>query len=288
VRTVREYVQWALGAARLWGLRDGEARMLAAIASHANEHGECTASTARLAVLADRHPDTARKLIRRLKRIGLITSVNRHGRTALRTLCTDRLPVEQMELDLERLEAEQPQTTQGRPRPGTRVRVGHPRPGDPGSPATHQKELEGLKSGEERARDHAPAPEQAPSLPLLAPRFDEVLAILTAARPEILIDDRAILSALEAHPEDSGYDHVKAAHRVVAWVHDPCGGPASASAPRLLWSVLDKQATEARTARSEPAAAPRARRERPRKPWDGALQRALHGQGDPEPEVSAS
>lgn len=283
MRTVREYVQWALGAARLWGLRDGEARMLAAIASHANEHGECTASTARLAVLADRHPDTARKLIRRLKRLGLITSVNRHGRTALRTLCTDRLPVEQMELGLERLEAEQPETTLGRGRPGTRVRVGHPRPGDPGSPATHQKELEGLRSGE-NAREHAPTLEEpSPSLPLLAPRFDEVLAILAAAKPEILVDDRAILSALEAHPETSGYDHVKAAHRVVAWVHDPCGGPEVASAPRLLWSVLDKQASEARAERGERTAAPRARRqEKPRKPWEGALRRAMEGEAATE------
>jgi hypothetical protein len=275
VRTVREYVQWALGAARLWGLRDGEARMLAAIASHANEHGECTASTARLAVLADRHPDTARKLIRRLKRLGLITSVNRQGTTALRTLCTDRLPVEQMELDLERLEAEQPETTLGRQRPGTRVRVGHPRPGDPGSPATHQKELEGLRSGE-NAREHASTQGGAS---LLVPRFDEVVAILAAATPAILIDDRAILSALEAHPEASGYDHVKAAHRVVAWVHDPCGGPEVASAPRLLWSVLDKQASEARAERGERTAAPRARRpEKARKPWDGALRRAMEGE----------
>lgn len=269
--------------------------MLAAIASHANERGECTASTARLAVLADRHPDTARKLIRRLKRIGLITSVNRHGRTALRTLCTDRLPVEQMELDLERLEAEQPETTLGRPRPGTRVRVGHPRPGDPGSPATHQKEPEGLKSGEERAHDHAPTPEPVSGVSLLAPRFDEVLAILSGAKPdEVLIDDRAILSALEAHPESAGYDHLKAAHRVVAWVHDPLGGPSTASAPRLLWSVLDKQAAEARAASDSAAGAPRARRprrgdqpERERPWWDGALAAAFDGQ-DPVPTEATS
>jgi nucleoid-associated protein YgaU len=120
---------------------------------------------------------------------------------------------------------------------------------------------------------------------VLAPRFDEVLAILGAAKPEILIDDRAILSALEAHPEANGYDHLKAAHRVVAWVHDPCGGPEVASAPRLLWSVLDKQAAEARGERGERPAAPRARRpDRPAKPWEGALRRAMDAQqADPEP-----
>jgi hypothetical protein len=281
VRTVREYVQWALGAARLWNLSDGEARMLVAIAAHVNEHGECRASNERLAVLVDRHPDTARRLIRRLKRLRLITSSHLRGKTAVRRLCTDRLPVEQLELDLARLEAEGGHSgAQGRQRPGTSVRVGAQAPGHPGRSGAHQKGLEGLRSGES-ARE--PAPDQGDAS-VLVPRFDEVVSILAAAKPEILIDDRAILSALEAHPEASGYDHVKAAHRVVAWVHDPCGGPEVASAPRLLWSVLDKQAAEARSERGERSGAPRTRRpDRPAKPWEGALRRAMDAQ-QPNPE----
>jgi hypothetical protein len=100
VRTVREYVQWALAAARVWNLSDGEARMLTAVAAHVNEAGECRASNERLAVLADRHVDTARRLLRRLKRLGLITTVHRHGKTTVRQLCTDRHPAEQLELQL--------------------------------------------------------------------------------------------------------------------------------------------------------------------------------------------
>jgi hypothetical protein len=281
VRTVREYVQWALAAARVWNLSDGEARMLTAVAAHVNEAGECRASNERLAVLADRHVDTARRLLRRLKRLGLITTVHRHGKTTVRQLCTDRHPAEQLELQLGALEAGGGSpASQGRQRPGTSVRVGAQAPGHPGRSGAHQKELEGLRSGES-ARE--PAPDQGDAS-VLVPRFDEVVSILAAAKPEILIDDRAILSALEAHPEASGYDHVKAAHRVVAWVHDPCGGPEVASAPRLLWSVLDKQAAEARSERGERSGAPRTRRpDRPAKPWEGALRRAMDAQ-QPNPE----
>lgn len=257
MRTAREHFQYALGAARVWRLNDGEARMYAAVAAHVDEHGECTVGNERLALLVDRHIDTARKLLRRLRRLGLIDRVERGNKRVLK-LRTDRLPAEQLELDLARLEARETAARVGAQAPrASSAHLGAQAPGPPGRSGAHQKLTEGIRSGEsarESIIDHGVSP--------LAPRLPAVLAILGEAKPdEVLIDDRAILSALEAHPESEGYDHLKAAHRVVAWTHDPCGGPSIASAPRLLWSVLDKQATDARRARDDTSspAPPRAR-----------------------------
>jgi hypothetical protein len=277
VRTAREHFQYALGAARVWRLNDGEARMYAAVAAHVDEHGECTVGNERLALLVDRHIDTARKLLRRLRRLGLIDRVERGNKRVLK-LRTDRLPAEQLELDLARLEASETAARVGAQAPrASSAHLGAQAPGPPGRSGAHQKLTEGIRSGES-AREHAPG-----LLSDAAPHFEQVLTVLAEAKPdEILIDDRAILAALEAHPETAGYDHVKAAQQVVMWTHDPCGGPSIASAPRLLWSVLDKQRPPQATTSGDAKRAGRPARDgqgEPERPWwDGALARAMTDQ----------
>jgi hypothetical protein len=124
VRTVREYVQWALGCgARVEPQRRRGADARRDRRARQRARGVPRVSNERLAVLADRHPDTARRLIRRLKRLRLITS----GRIATaRPRCgavhRPSIRSSRLELELGALEAEQGGS-----------------PGVPGSPASRNK-----------------------------------------------------------------------------------------------------------------------------------------------------
>jgi hypothetical protein len=288
------WARWALRMAELHGLGDGEARMLSALAAHARttvKGGEVTAGEKLLAREAGRKPRSARRLMARLKQRGLLTVEMRGRGEALRVL-HDVLPVEQPSLD------GFDSALSGRVRPA--ISTGQPANRPTGQPANSlctstgqssvpQKGVEEVKE-EGEARDYAP-----PDLGVVEPTLAEVLAVLERARTaSLLVEPMAINAALAAHPESDGYEHRKAALRVVEWTHQ--GGLRVSAANQLLWDVFLKQDQRRRrtgtgTSRSGHGTRGRFERaERPAakvKPWSGALARAFAEQQGAEQEAAA-
>lgn len=94
----------------------------------------------------------------------------------------------------------------------------------------------------------APDPASDPPLKVsmvLQPRLDDVLGVLGTA-PGLVIEPMAVNSALAAHPESAGHDHLRAAFTVASWAFE--GGLRHSAANRLLLSALRPQTRPAAAA----------------------------------------
>ncbi len=112
-------------------------------------------------------------------------------------------------------------------------RVDAPKPSHQREAAVEQEE----RTTEGSARC-APDPTSDPPRMVLQPRLDDVLGVLATA-PGLAIEPMAVNSALAAHPESAGNDHLSAAFTVASWAFE--GGLRHSAANRLLLSALRPQ-----------------------------------------------
>jgi predicted transcriptional regulator len=269
-----DWGRWALKQGELYGLSDGEARVLSVLAAHVNRDGVTVVeflTEAEIGRRVQRSDRTVRRLLARLRDRGLLTSEQR-GRTVARHRLHDVLPVEQLSLDT----AFDRSPVTGRPT---------------GQPVNSLSTLTGQAvDRQEREEDvavvavgaHAPdadPPNTATSDGVLHPKLDEVLAIFRALPdPYRHVEPASIDSAMQAH---AGVDVVSAAHIVASKVH---AGQAHTSHVNTLFLGVLRRMPSHRDRDTPPAAAPAAgghpapatpRRGRQPKSWDGALQRAI-------------
>ncbi len=229
-----DYVRWARRQAPDRGLTRGQSQMLQQLASHANERGECLASVATLAgemVVSERH---AGRLLRELATLGLASTTRRgRGRSARRRLCLDA-----------------PIPAPACPR-GTQPMF------DACFAPTATVAAPVVAAADDRTSETSDLPsdgrqkeplEGAPGV--LEERLDDVVQILDAA-PGLFVEAMAVNSALAAHPERSGYDHLQAAHTVASFAFE--GGLHVTSANRLLLAELRKQTRGAQSANRQGA-----------------------------------
>lgn len=231
-----EWRQWVRGRIEDLGLCCGEANMLRLLGDRASSAG-----VVRMGV-----PLMARQLalsearvywwLARLRERGLLVSSQQGpGRVAVRRLVAVAEP-EQLSL------FDEPAARAAMPVPDPAVVAPWPL-ADATLPSRQREAAVVGQLKEEGARD-ARDPDRT-SL-ALEEHLEAVLEVLDAA-PELFVEAMAVNSALAAHPERAGHDHLRAAHIVASWAHE--GGLHVTAANRLLLTVLRKQSLPA-TARA--------------------------------------
>lgn len=270
-----DWGRWESKQADLWGLSDGEARVLSVLSKHVNRDGLVTvkflthAEIGRRAARKGKHRSerTVRRLLAQLRDRGLVSWTQR-GRDVPVYQLHDVLPFEQPSLD-------------GFDRPKM---AGRPT-GQPAKAVTgHPGQIDGRQGSKEEVvvvvGAHAPDADSQNSnggrvVGVLHPKLDEVLEIFRALPdPYRHVEPASIDAALRAYPDQ---DVVAAAHIVASKVH---GGQAYTShVNTLLLGVLRRMPTNvAEPAPATPSGGGRPAAGRPArkpKPWDGALQRAI-------------
>jgi len=281
---VSVWTRWAAaqGAAYKLSLRD--AHVLTVMAGVADTGGVVRRGVAALAQDCNGCSyRTVERAIARLEQLGLVTTVRRGSQVAERLLNRGVVPVEQPRADRQmdmlstgpnngrlRVVEERPRPIRQSANPPIR------QPANPtlgvGSDPT-PKGVGGRNVNGAAAAESAGAPARRG---VVSATLDEVLAVLDGTPDMALVDPLAVDSMLRAHPErdDRPYDHVAAAHTVDAMKRQ--GTWTDASPTRLLQRALLDQADRAHRVLTIGSSAPAAPKgQRPAKPWDGALRRAL-------------
>jgi hypothetical protein len=236
----------------------GEGLMLKELCSRSDRCGGCFASARTLGEGIGVGERQAERLLDGLRSKRLVSSARR-GRGCIRTLQPDAVPdllTGQLSFD-DLLDGLIPEPVQqalpAEPQPASVPAA--PPTSSSGLPTSGCREKEEKFAGGGDARS-ASTPDRTSEV--LEEHLVEVLAILEAA-PGLFVEPLAVNSALAAHPERVGYDHLAAAHVVASYAHE--GGLHITAANRLLLAVLRKQPRPAK-----PGAAPGAR-------WHGGRRR---------------
>lgn len=258
-----DWGRWALKQGELWGLSDGEARVLTVLAAHANRDGLVAVdflTEGEIGRRAQRSERTVRRILARLRKRGLLSSEQR-GRTVARHRLHDVLPVEQ--LSLEDPVDRSPVTARPTGQPAMSLSTLS------GQADDRQERTGDVVVVEARANDDRSG--------ALHPRLAEVLEIFHALpSPYRHVEPASIDSALQAYPDQ---DVVQAAHIVASKVHQ--GQVFTSHVNTLLLGVLRRMPkTVDEPAPASPVSGGGRPSTRKPKPWDGALERAL-AEGSP-------
>lgn len=242
-----DYRSWACDDAPVWHeLTSPQADLLRLLARHVNDAGECFVRLSKLAAARRVKVRTIQRGLRELERRGLLVTTHRKGRSSVYRLLKDKPPAAQMMLGLDPSEA----LSDGPPTPDADVTpdVRDPRHQCQGE-SRHwcRPEVEGEVEASPSSNARESEQGRHPALP---ERFEEVMRILAEAH-DLVVNDMAVASALDACPESSGYDHVQAAKDVRTAARERLTSPIASTALRKQLEFQWKD----RIAGTQPAAA---------------------------------